>query len=198
MYFRVVWSPVEVEYLKKNKDVSINQLTVALAKSRSAIQKKLRELETGIVEKPNKKRSNIGKRKDCNGLFFRSGWEANCYRYLTRQENIRLVEYEPTTFSFTSFGILKGTVSYTPDFKITYTDGSYRWLEVKGNYLKTQDITKLKRFKKYFPEEFSKLICVPPSPTSKTTKIFIELGIEVLCHYNELNKCWRNIIPNWE
>ena len=43
---KVVWSPVEEEYLKKHReDTSVNQLTIALAKSRNAIKRKLDEFD---------------------------------------------------------------------------------------------------------------------------------------------------------
>lgn len=204
MAFRkVVWSPVEIEYLKKNIHKPVMQLTIALAKSKNAVTKKIKELDVapGAAKKTVKQgiqRTKIGKRKDCNNIFFRSGWEANTFRLLVRDKQIKLVEYEPTTFSFTNFGILKGTVSYTPDFKITYSDGSYKWIEVKGGYMRAADRTKIRRFKKYFPDEFKKLTAVTPGPNSSTTKFFQEQGVEIRWHYPELNKKYRNVIPHWE
>lgn len=201
---KTVWSPVEIDYLKKHKHDPVNQLVIALAKSQYAIKKKLKELESGSTKatikgtKQHICRTRIGKRKDCNNLFFRSSWEANIYRLLTHDKSISLIEYEPTTFSFTEFGILKGTVSYTPDFKITYADGSYLWIEVKGGLMKSQDKTKIRRFKKYFPGEFRRLVAVTPGPKSKTTQFFTEIGVKIRWHYPDLNKKYRNIIPHWE
>lgn len=206
---KVVWSPVELEYLKKNKDSSVNQLTVALAKSQNAIKKKLSELKqtpnslslSGIQKTSAQqiiRRSKIGRRKDCNNLFFRSGWEANVYRLLKQDSNIKLIEYEPRTFSFTEFGILHGTVSYTPDFRITFQDETYIWIEVKGGLLKQADKTKIRRFKKHFGEEFNRLQAITPGIKSKTFEFFQNQGVKIRWCYPDLNKQYKKLIPNWE
>lgn len=198
-----IWSPVELEYLRAHQQLPVNQLTVALAKSRSAVTNKLAELSDTATPKktaPHKstiQRSYIGKRPDL-GLFLRSRMEANFLRVLKLDSTIVRIEYEPVDFTFFQFGHHKGTVSYTPDFKIWYSDNSYLWCEAKGGFLKAQDKTKLKRFKKYYPEEFARLTAVTPSPNSKTTKFFLELGIDVKWYYNQLTKQFKNIIPNWE
>jgi hypothetical protein len=198
---RVVWSPVEVDYLKQHKDYPINQLCISLAKSRYAIKKKLQEISTGSSKQPIKKKtfqSKIGKRVDCHNMFFRSAWEANVYRLLRLDKSIVSIEYEPTDFTFWQFGIKKGTVSYTPDFKVTYEDGSYLWIEVKGGWMRASDKTKLRRFKKYYPGEFDKLVAVGPGPTSATIQFFNEMGVPVKWHYPDLNKQYRHTVPNWE
>lgn len=199
---KVVWSPVEEEYLLKNQNRPIDQLCIALAKSRYAIKKKLTELDPKKIKKTKQKKSavpktKIGKRKDL-GIFVRSGWEANAVRFFNGQTDIKLVEYEPYTFSFTSFGHLHGTVSYTPDLKVNTTDGKYFWIEVKGGWLRSQDKTKLRRFKKYYPEEFKKLCAVTPGQKSKTYQFFKELGVKNIWIYPELNKQCRKVIPHWE
>ena len=200
MFKRVVWSPCEVDYLKKNRHFPVTQLSGYLAKSHAAVKKKLAELDGKVFPSSLKKgmQSKIGKRKDLNNQFFRSAWEANFFRLLKTDNNIHTVQYEPTTFSFTEFGILKGTVSYTPDFKINYKDGSYHWVEVKGGFMRPADKTKLRRFKKYFPEEFKRLVAVTPGLGSKTAKFFQEMGIEIKHCYPDLNKKYKNVIPNWE
>lgn len=204
MFQRVKWSPIEIEYLEKHQKESINQLCIKLAKTRGAIQKKLKELDPNhkqLSSKPSTKRSNIGRRKDL-GIFLRSSWEANVYRLLLHEKkaygDITKIEYEPEDFLFTKFGIVKGTVSYTPDFRITYKDGSYQWLEVKGGFLRRQDQTKLRRFKKYYPDEFKKLIAVTPGPESKTALFFKEMGSDIKWHYPEINKKYRKLLPGWE
>jgi len=202
---KTVWSPVEIEYLKKNSGQPVNQLCVALSKSRYAIKKMQLELEQSggkLVGPPIKKksgnRSKIGKRKDCNDLFFRSGWEANVYRLLALDKTITLIEYEPTDFTYWQFGHKKGTVSYTPDFKVTYADGSYIWIEVKGGWLKSTDKTKIRRFKKYYPDEFKKLVAVTPGPKSKTVTFFTAEGVPIRWYYPDLNKKYRKSVPYWE
>ena len=106
---KVVWSIVEEEYLKKHADDPMNRLCIQLSKSRNAIKNKLAEFDGKSIKKTKKKSmSKIGKRKDCNNMFFRSGWEANCYRFFKHNQKllkIKLIEYEPTDFNFWEFGV---------------------------------------------------------------------------------------------
>lgn len=194
-----IWSPSDLEYLEKHYSDPVNQLTIALQHSRSAIKNKLAELD-GKTPSPKKKRlrSKIGKRKDLDGLFLRSGWEANVLRLLRLDKTIAKIEYEPMDFTFWQFGIHKGTVSYTPDFKVIYQDGSYIWIEIKGGLLKPTDKTKIRRFQKYYPNEFSHLVAVTPGPKSKTAQFFQEMSIPIKYYYPDLNKEYKNKIPNWE
>ena len=199
----VLWSPVEIEYLKKHFDDPIAQLCIALAKTKYAIRKKIQEINTDKPTTVKKKKAQfkttkIGKRPDCNNLFFRSGWEANIFRLLKLDKNITHIEYEPMDFTFWQFGVKKGTISYTPDFRIYFQDGTYQWIEVKGGWLKQTDKTKIRRFKKYYPEEFDKLVVVTAGPTSKTALFFKELNIPVKWHYPDVNKAYKNVVPNWE
>lgn len=86
-------------------------------------------------------------------FYARSTWEANVAAYLQYLKESGVIldwEHEPKTFWFE--GIKRGVCSYLPDFKITYPDGRHLWLEVKG-WLDAKSKTKLKRMKKYFPEE---------------------------------------------
>lgn len=86
-------------------------------------------------------------------IYARSKWEANYGRYLEflkKHKQIRDWQHEPTTFWFE--GIRRGCVSYKPDFLIVNTDGTHSWCEVKG-YYDQKSITKISRFKKYFPNE---------------------------------------------
>jgi len=90
--------------------------------------------------------------------FYRSKWEANYARYLEYSLNKKWIkgwEHEPKTFWFEK--IKRGTRSYLPDFQIFNNDGSYHWVEVKG-WMDDRSKTKIKRFKKYFPNE--KLIII--------------------------------------
>lgn len=196
MFKRVSWSPVEEEWLRNNKDQKINQQCIQLNKSRTAIKNKLCQLEGGEEIKKGKI-SYIGKRVDCDSIFMRSRWEANFFRYLRKNKDVVLIEYEPVDFLFTEW-VKKGTVTYTPDFRVTYRDGNSIWVEVKGGFLKPSDKTKLRRFKKYYPSEFSKLVALSPSQKNKTTVFFTELGVPVKWYYNELQKNWKKLIPGWE
>jgi hypothetical protein len=191
------YSPLELQYLKDHIDDPIMELAGLLGKSANSIKNKIKEIKTGV--KPTSKSSKgtkIGVRKDLN-MFFRSGWEANIARYLKHIG--AQFEYEPTTFSFIEHGVKHGTVSYTPDFKIYSPNNplQYKYWEVKG-YLKPEDRTKINRFKKYYPKEWEKLCAVTGSKTNKTGKFFEKIDVPIILEYNELNKQYKDIIPNWE
>lgn len=70
------------------------------------------------------------------------------------------VEYEPKPFYFD--GIRRGTVSYTPDFRVLWkAEDCNTYYEIKtGTAIAPKDITKWKRFQSRYPEE--KLILVYP------------------------------------
>lgn len=132
-----------------------------------------------------------GKRKDLNGTYFRSAWEANYARYLNYFQ-VKW-EYEPKTFMFEK--IKKGTRSYTPDFYLIDED---RWIEIKG-YFSAKDKTKIKRFKKYYPSEFEKLtLVIEKKFTGKQSVIAAELGIKNIESYNDIKNIVSGLIKNWE
>lgn len=139
------------------------------------------------VCKPNPKSAIGGKREDLNGIYFRSKAEANIARFFnfTKTE----WQYEPREFFFD--GIRKGSVSYKPDF---YLPGEDQWIEVKG-WFDSKSITKLKRFKKYYPAEFKKLTLIVQSKKSVT--VAMQLGIPCL-RYEEIAKKVGRLIKNWE
>lgn len=85
--------------------------------------------------------------------YFRSKAEANYARYLQFQKEQGLILdwlHEPKTFWFKN--ILRGCRSYKPDFEAIQLDGSRIWYEVKG-YYDSKSLTKIKRFRKYYPSE---------------------------------------------
>jgi predicted nuclease of restriction endonuclease-like RecB superfamily len=115
----------------------------------------------------------IGKQK----AYFRSIWEANYARVLEYLKNLGDVEsweHEPKTFWFEA--IKRGVRSYLPDFRVNYTDGSHVWVEVKG-WMDPKSLTKIKRFRKYYPEE--PLVVISEEWYRK-------------------NKNMRLLIPDWE
>jgi len=193
-YRRVVWSPVEESYLKANRSAPVNQLTIALGKSRAAIKRKLDEFDGKPAPKAGPKRTNIGKRDDIivNGkpLFLRSGWEANVARWLTHKG--QAWEYETDIFPFFEFGIKRGTVSYTPDFKTPRL-----YLEVKGQ-LDKRGGTAIRRFKKFYPEEFKKLRAIVGRPGTKADEFFKELGVPIYAYISDLNKQYKGKLEGWE
>jgi hypothetical protein len=201
---KVVWSPVETQYLKDNLEKTArDQLCIALSKSRSALDKKIKELN-GTATVSNKSvqfQSKVGHRIDL-ALFVRSGWEANCLRlFRSGLHELKSPEYEPQTFSFTEHVPPKGAaLSYTPDFRVM-KGKKKMWVEVKGNWLRGTDKTKMRRFKKYYPEEFENLICIVSSKNTKTAKWFLEeLGVkaEQVIEYNQLKKTFSKQIKHWE
>ena len=86
-------------------------------------------------------------------IYFRSKFEVRVAWYLESLIQARKIgnwDHEPKTFWFEE--IKRGVRSYLPDFKITRLDGTHCWIEVKG-YMDAKSKTKLKRFKKYYPNE---------------------------------------------
>lgn len=181
-----------VDYLKAHRDAPIMQLTIALGMSRAAIQRKLDEFDGKPPPKKDNRKTKIGKREDIlvNGrpLFVRSGWEANVLRLLTYKQ-VKW-EYESKVFFFE--GIKRGTVSYCPDI---VTPKLY--IEIKGQ-LTSKGRAAIRRFKKYYPDEFKKLRVIVGRKGTKADKFFKELGVPVYAYYNELDKKYRNVISNWE
>jgi endogenous inhibitor of DNA gyrase (YacG/DUF329 family) len=131
-----------------------------------------------------------GRRDDLNGLYVRSGWEANVARVLNKKR--KKWEYEPKTFVFNN--IQRGSVSYTPDFLIKGSPNI--WVEVKGR-MNTGDYTKLLNFKRQYPKEFAKLRGIV-SKNSGAAKAFKRLGIPILWYYGDLSKEYKDKIPMWE
>lgn len=188
----VSWSPCELDYLKANREIrSTNELSLYLGKSRNAIKNKLDELDGKVLPKKNKI-SRIGKRDDIiqNGKaqFFRSSWEANIARWFNSKG--RKWTYEPKVFFFDK--VKHGTVSYCPDF-----DSDGEWVEIKG-MLDRQSQTAIRRFQKYYPDEFKKLKAVVGRPNTKADKFFKKLGVPILAYISDLDKEQRKIIPCWE
>ena len=128
---------------------------------------------------PNEKRFKQGWRTvGDKKVFFRSAWEANFGRYLQWQKERQMIkdwEHEPKTFWFE--GIKRGVVSYLPDFKVSTLENTHYWVEVKG-FMDAKSRTKIKRFKKFFPEETIRIVDAK--------------------WYKMNSKKLSNIIPDWE
>jgi hypothetical protein len=184
-----------VDYLKENRNNrSINELSLYLSKSRSAVSRKCDELDGKPAPVKNKRGTKIGKRKDIlvnnQPAFFRSGWEANVARWLTYTK--KKWDYEPEVFYFD--GIKNGTVSYCPDFRYGKTG---LWLEVKG-YLEPKGKTAINRFRRYHPQEFKKLRAIVGSPGTDADKFFKKIGVPIIAYMRDLNKKYKNEIECWE
>jgi hypothetical protein len=150
-------------------------------KTHSDESKKRNSISTSTA----RSRTVSGKRKDLS-CFFRSKIEANYARFLNY---IGLTwAYEPKTFIFEE--IKRGTLSYTPDF---YCPDNGKWYEVKG-WFDATSVTRMKRFKIYYPEEAKNTVIVAQS--KKTYEQALVLGYDVI-RYEEVEKQYKNL-PNWE
>ena len=138
-----------------------------------------------------------GYRKDLK-QFFRSKWEANIARYYNFV-GIKWI-YEPQEFEF--YKIKRGSRFYKPDFYLPEQD---RFIEVKG-WFRPADKTKIRRFKKYYPEEFTKLDFIVPDKYSRSKANgemikFLCDGLEIdfnkIISYKEMEKS-GSLIPHWE
>jgi len=129
---------------------------------------------------------------------FRSKMEANVARYYKYFGELYIYEYMEFEFK----GIKRGSRFYKPDFYLAVVN---RWVEVKGWFRKT-DKTKLKRFKKYYPEEFKILKFIIPDKYARDKAngemikfLCDDLGIdfEEIISYKEIEK-YGKLIPGWE
>lgn len=101
----------------------------------------------GIAGQPQGGKRVVGG-KEC---FFRSGWEfrwALRLQWLKQNGAIAEWEHEPDTFEFP---IRHGTTRYTPDFRITRSDGTVYYEEVKG-WQRPRGQTQIRRMAKYHPD----------------------------------------------
>lgn len=134
------------------------------------------------------KHTKSGHREDL-GLNLRSNWEANIARIYNAYK-IKF-EFEPKVFTFP---VKRGTKGYTPDFYIPSFD---EWLEVKG-YLDTKSKIKIKRFKRYYPDEFEKLTFVCSKYSTDAKKFVEEIGIPQVIFYEDIKNSYMDKIPYWE
>ena len=128
--------------------------------------------------KPAYQRTKRGYRKDL-GFSVRSGWEANYARYLKWRKEVGDIagwEYEPDTFWFSEW-YKRGTLSYLPDFKVTFLDGRIEYHEVKG-FLTPKAKTQLKRMAKRYPG--------------------VKVELIDSNRYYAVKKQMRGLIKNWE
>jgi len=139
-----------------------------------------------------------GYRKDLK-QYFRSKMEANIARYFNYIKIIWF--YEPREYKFEN--IKRGTKYYKPDFYLPTQQRVF--IEVKG-YSRPVDKTKLRRFKKYYPEEFKRLKFIIPDKYARDKAngemikfLCDDLGIEFeeILSYKEMEK-YGALIPGWE
>lgn len=132
--------------------------------------------------------TKTGYRQDIK-MNVRSSWEANFVRIL----NVYKIdfEFEPTVFSFP---IKRGTKGYTPDFLLTRNN---LWVEIKG-YLDDKSKIKLKRFKRYYPQEFENLTCVISRYSNDAKSFMKELEVSSILYYEDIRDYYSEYIVNWE
>jgi len=145
--------------------------------------------------------SNIargGYREDLK-QYFRSKMEANVARYYTYIDTNW--SYEPREYKFEK--IKRGARYYKPDFYLAAPKGLL--IEVKG-WFRSEDKTKIRRFKKYYPEEYAKLRFIIPDKYARAKAngemlkfLCDDLGIDFndIISYKEMEK-QGNLIPGWE
>lgn len=132
-----------------------------------------------------------GHRSDLNGIVARSSWEANFMRVLQLYKI--LFEFEPRQFDF-PIDARGRKHSYLPDIYLNKTD---EFVEIKG-YLDSRGRNKLRKFKKYYPEEFNKLTVVI-SKSNKANKLFFKkMGVKNILYYEHLTRLFQSKIENWE
>lgn len=134
------------------------------------------------------KHTKSGYRADL-GMSFRSNWEANFARILNAYD-IKF-DFEPVIFSYP---IKRGTKGYTPDF---YIQKNSEWIELKG-YLDEKSKIKLKRFKRYYEEDFNKLTFIISKYSTSAKKFASEIGIPNIVFYEDIKSFYADKIPYWE
>jgi hypothetical protein len=178
--------------------MSMNGSTVAsiarkLKRTESAVTNRGLQMRRGLSSLLNRKDNKTSQSKQGFrghlGVSVRSSWEANLLLVLNHKK-IKW-EYEPKTFIFHE--IERGTRGYLPDVYLPKED---KWIEVKGR-LRPKDKTKIKRFKKYYPDEFSRFECVVKNPRVEAALFFEELEVPVYAYYEDLEKQYGNL-PKWE
>lgn len=138
-----------------------------------------------------------GYRKDLN-QYFRSKMESNVARYYNFTGVKWIYEFKEFEFD----GIKRGNRYYKPDFYLPNADS---YIEVKG-WFRQCDKTKLRRFKKYYPNEFSKLWFIIPNKygRSKANGEIMQfllddlgVGLDKIVSYKEMER-YKALIPEWE
>lgn len=154
---------------------------------------------TTLIEKPVRKgargnafqHTRTGARSDLGGLVVRSNWEANFVRVL----NLYRIpfEFEPTKFQFPPHPTSGIARSYIPDFYLPNTD---EYVEVKG-YLDGKGRNKLRKFRKHYPEQFSRLSVIISRSNKANLLFFTKLGVARILFYENIGQLYSDMV-NWE
>jgi len=100
-------------------------------------------------------------------------------------------EFEPKIFTFP---VKRGTKGYTPDF---YFEKTEDWIELKG-YLDDKSKIKIKRFKRYYPEEFSKFTMIISRYSNEAKSFASQLEVPNVIFYEDIKDYYANILYKWE
>lgn len=161
------------------EEMTQEQLQALVAKRNKTNISRYGTTAPGILMSDNAySRTKGGRRPDIGNQYFRSAWEANYARYLNflvAQGEIARWEYEAQTFVF--HGVVRGSISYTPDFRVTGTDGLVVFHEVKG-WMDTKSKTKLRRMARFYPD--------------------VTIRVVGESEYRTLNRQCRGLIAGWE
>lgn len=135
--------------------------------------------------------TRTGTRPDLGSVVVRSGWEADMLRILILHKIP--FEFESVTFSFPpdSRGRMQ---SYLPDIYLPLTD---EYIEVKG-YLDSRGRNKLRKFKKNYPDEFSRLTVIISKSNKPNKQFFQKLNVKNILYYEHLSRLYKEKIPTWE
>lgn len=135
--------------------------------------------------------TRTGARADLGGIVCRSSWESDVLRVLQLWKIDFL--FEPTVFEFPENA--QGRKSaYLPDIYLTKTD---EYIEVKG-MLDGRGRQKLRKFKKHYPVEFSKLTVIISKNNKANKYFFTKLGVNTILYYENLVKLFADKIVLWE
>ncbi len=135
--------------------------------------------------------TKTGAREDLGGIVARSGWESNVMRILLLYKIP--FQFEPTVFPFPpdARGRLQ---AYLPDIYLPETD---EYIEVKG-MLDGRGRNKLRKFKKHYPDEFSRLTVVISKSNKPNKFFFTKLGVKNIIYMEHLIKLYADKIVAWE
>ena len=78
-----------------------------------------------------------------------------------------------------------------------YLADTKEWIEVKG-YLDDKSKLKIKRFKKYYPEEFNKLTFIISKYSAEAIRFAIEIEMPRVIFYEDIRNEYARLIINWE
>lgn len=132
--------------------------------------------------------TRTGYRADLD-LVVRSSWEANVARVMMSYDID--FEFEPYIFYYP---IKRGNKAYTPDFYLPATE---EWIEVKG-YFDNNSRIKMRRFKKYFPQDFERLTMIISKSSKLAVETCKELGVPNVIYYEEIGAAFKATTNNWE